>query len=83
MALMANYHTSNPFDIFFMARPEKSPFKEQDFFRADQNDDGIFYRVPRLVYHIDEPAVASLTQYYRKTIPKGSDILDICSSWVS
>jgi hypothetical protein len=37
----------------------------------------------RLVYHIDEPAVAALTQYYRKSIPKGSDILDICSSWVS
>ena len=34
-------------------------------------------------YHIDEPAVASITQYYRKSIPKGSSILDICSSWVS
>ena len=27
--------------------------------------------------------LAALTQYYRKNIPKGSDILDICSSWVS
>jgi len=35
------------------------------------------------VYHIDEPAVAALTQYYRKNIRKGSNILDICSSWVS
>jgi len=63
--------------------PENPPFKAEDFFRADGNDDGIFYRVPRLVYHIDEPAVASLTQYYRQTIPKKSDVLDICSSWVS
>ena len=35
------------------------------------------------MYHIDEPAVASLTQYYRNSIDPKSDILDICSSWVS
>ena len=63
--------------------PAEMPFKPEDFFRSDQNDDGVFYTVPRLVYHIDETAVAALTQYYRRTIPKGSDILDICSSWVS
>jgi hypothetical protein len=59
------------------------PFTPENFFRADSGDDSSFYTVPRLVYHIDEPAVASLTQYYRNTIPKKSDILDICSSWVS
>lgn len=63
--------------------PDEPPFSPEDFFRADQQDDGSFYAVPRLVYHIDEPAVASLTQYYRKNIPAKSDILDICSSWVS
>jgi len=63
--------------------PDEPPFKPEDFFRADGNDDGIFYTVPKLVYHIDEPAVSSLTQYYRRNIAKGSDILDICSSWVS
>eukprot|EP00565_Helicotheca_tamesis_P000494 CAMPEP_0185724774 /NCGR_PEP_ID=MMETSP1171-20130828/1161_1 /TAXON_ID=374046 /ORGANISM="Helicotheca tamensis, Strain CCMP826" /LENGTH=351 /DNA_ID=CAMNT_0028392705 /DNA_START=44 /DNA_END=1099 /DNA_ORIENTATION=+ len=63
--------------------PEKPPFAKEDFFRADENDDGSFYTVPRFVYHIDEPAVASLTQYYRNNIPKKSDVLDICSSWVS
>ena len=63
--------------------PEKPPFKPEDFFRADSNDDAWFYTVPKLVYHIDEPAVAALTQYYRKSIPPGSKILDICSSWVS
>ena len=59
------------------------PFKPEDFFRSDSGDDTNFYTVPRLVYHIDEPAVASLTQYYRNHIPPKSDILDICSSWVS
>ena len=39
--------------------------------------------MPRFVYHIDEGSVAALTQYYRRTIEPGSDILDICSSWVS
>jgi SAM-dependent methyltransferase len=63
--------------------PDEPPFKPEDFFRADEIDDGSFYAVPRLVYHIDEPAVASLTQYYRNNIPAGSNILDICSSWIS
>ena len=59
------------------------PFQPNDFSRSDPTDDGGFYAVPRLVYHIDEPAVASLTQYYRKNIQPKSSILDICSSWVS
>jgi len=63
--------------------PQDPPFSESDFFRADQQFDGSFYAVPRFVYHIDEGAVSSLTQYYRKNIPKNSRILDICSSWVS
>lgn len=63
--------------------PKEPPFRSEDFQRADSLDDSSFYTVPRLVYHIDEPAVASLTQYYRNNIAKGSDILDICSSWVS
>lgn len=63
--------------------PEDPPFTSEDFFRADQIFDGSFYAVPRLVYHIDEAAVASLTQFYRKNIKPKSRILDICSSWVS
>ncbi|KAL7532712.1 hypothetical protein ACHAXR_004798 [Thalassiosira sp. AJA248-18] len=63
--------------------PEEIPFTKKDFFRADEGDDENFYTLPRLVYHIDEPAVAALTQYYRSNIPAGSTILDICSSWVS
>ena len=63
--------------------PEEPPFEKKDFFRADEGDDENFYTLPRLVYHIDEPAVAALAQYYRANIPVGSKILDICSSWVS
>jgi len=32
---------------------------------------------------VDPGAVAALTHYYATTIKPGSDILDICSSWVS
>ena len=63
--------------------PDEPPFSKKDFLRADEGDDENFYTLPRLVFHIDEPAVAALTQYYRANIPAGSKILDICSSWVS
>ena len=71
-----------PYD-FTKDWPNEFPFRETDFLRSDSNDDAWFYEVPRLVYHMDEPAVASLTQYYRKSIASKSDILDICSSFVS
>lgn len=59
------------------------PFSSSDLSRIDPMPDRAFYSVPRIVYHIDEPAVAALTQFYRKTIPPRSDVLDICCSWVS
>lgn len=31
----------------------------------------------------DDAAVGALTKYYAKALPKGADVLDICSSWVS
>ena len=63
--------------------PKQPPFRDDDFSRDDPMNDGIFYSFPKLVYHIDEPAVSSLTQYYRTNILPKSTILDICSSWVS
>jgi hypothetical protein len=38
---------------------------------------------PRFVTHIDDGAIASLTKYYRRTLPAGGAVLDICSSWIS
>ncbi|CAM9119308.1 unnamed protein product [Laminaria digitata] len=63
--------------------PEKWPFYDDDFNRMDETSDGDFYSQPRLVYHIDDAAVKALTKYYSKALPKGADVLDICSSWVS
>ena len=62
---------------------DRWPFSKNDFGRLDYYNDGIFYFLPRLVYHVDEPAVCALTQHYRRSIPPNSDLLDICSSWVS
>ena len=45
--------------IFSQEWPEENPFRPEDFFRADSLDDSSFYTVPRLVYHIDEPAVGA------------------------
>lgn len=63
--------------------PRSYPYTRDDFTRIDEEPDTSFYQVPKLVYHIDEGAVAALTRYYDTHIPDGSDVLDICSSWVS
>ena len=36
---------------------------------------------PRLVYHIDDGAVAALTKYYKTVLTEGASVLDIASSW--
>ena len=53
------------------------------FDRIDEGDDAEFYDVARLVYHIDDHAVAALTAFYRTILPQGGVLLDLMSSWVS
>jgi hypothetical protein len=53
------------------------------FAKQDTGNDLDFYAPPRLVTHIDEGAVAALTQLYRKQLPAGGRLLDLMSSWVS
>jgi SAM-dependent methyltransferase len=53
------------------------------FSRLDDEDDEIFYEPPRLVCHIDDGAIAALTQFYRQILPAGGVLLDLMSSWVS
>lgn len=67
--------------------PEQFPFKEEDFQRFDESADSAFYEAPRFVTHIDDPAIAALTKYYKEVFPPsnspGVALLDMCSSWVS
>ena len=53
------------------------------FAKLDPDEDELFYEPPRLVYHIDEHAVAALTEFYRRVLPAGGVLLDLMSSWVS
>ena len=56
---------------------------EEAFRRADETPDEEFYRTPRLVTHIDDGAIAAVTQLCREHFPAGGEILDLMSSWVS
>jgi len=53
------------------------------FRRLDESPDLEFYREPRFVTHIDEGAIAAVTQLYREWLPPGGSILDLMSSWIS
>jgi hypothetical protein len=56
---------------------------EESFRRTDETPDEEFYRTPRLVTHIDDGAIAAVTQLYRELFPPGGEILDLMSSWIS
>lgn len=53
------------------------------FERYDEMPDEEFYRTPRFVTHIDDRAIAAVTQLYREYFPPGGEVLDLMSSWVS
>jgi SAM-dependent methyltransferase len=56
---------------------------EAAFDKEDPSPDAGFYAFPRFVTHIDDGAIAAVTQAYRESLPPGGAILDLMSSWVS
>lgn len=40
------------------------------FAKQDRSDDRLFYAPARLVTHIDDDAVAALTDHYARTLPR-------------
>ena len=56
---------------------------EAAFDKEDPTPDAEFYAFPRFVTHIDDGAIAAVTQAYRESLPPGGAILDLMSSWVS
>ena len=66
-----------------MAESEHQPLPREAFRRYDETPDEDFYRTPRLVTHIDDLAMAAVTQLYRGLFPPDGEILDLMSSWVS
>ena len=53
------------------------------FRRYDETPDEDFYQPPRLVTHIDDGAIAAVTQLYREYFSPQGELLDLMSSWVS
>ena len=53
------------------------------FAKLDAGDDADFYAQARLVTHIDDTAIDTLTDFYRQILPPGGVLLDLMSSWVS
>ena len=70
-------HASAPGSISreVLSRPQRR--------KIDESDDRLFYSFPRLVTHVDSSFLSKVTQLYRTTIPPGSTVLDLGSSWIS
>jgi SAM-dependent methyltransferase len=66
-----------------VAQSNEPNMAQYAFRRYDESTDAEFYEVPRLVTHIDDDAIAAVTQVYREVLPAGGAILDLMSSWVS
>ncbi|MBT2559146.1 methyltransferase domain-containing protein [Hymenobacter sp. ISL-91] len=59
------------------------PLSADLFRRQDETPDAEFYQHPRFVAHIDEAAIAAVTQLYREYFRPNSALLDLMSSWIS
>lgn len=57
-------------------------FPPEAFAKSDPSPDPLFYRQPRFVTHIDDAAIAAVTNLYSDVVPAGGTILDLMSSWV-
>jgi SAM-dependent methyltransferase len=66
-----------------MSQDPDFSFPANAFRRQDETPDAHFYQSPRFVTHIDEGAIAAVTQLYREYFPAGGTLLDLMSSWVS
>lgn len=57
--------------------------KAHFFDRIDSNPDADFYADARMVAHIDDATIRTLTDFYRQTLSEGDAVLDLMSSWIS
>lgn len=87
VAAAASYPTTADTVLDDPQWPAEFPFRADQFERYDESADADFYAYPRFVTHIDDAAIAALTDYYAQVFPTsgGTDtaLLDICSSWIS
>ncbi|MBV7331392.1 class I SAM-dependent methyltransferase [Chloroflexi bacterium TSY] len=53
------------------------------FARQEEEDDRLFYQMPRLVVHIDDAAISAVSYIFGQLIAPNDRILDLMSSWRS
>lgn len=75
--------TDGPEVLMDLEDPEGEDMRQENFSRQDERSDSEFYSVPRLVKHIDDRAIAEVTELYREYLPPGGQVLDLMTSWVS
>jgi len=86
LAMKAKGNSMNVKDVLATAKfPSAWPYSTTDLSRQDESIDTNFYDQPRFCFHVDDKAVAALTDYYSKEFPKYQKpaILDLCASHVS
>ncbi|MDQ2794653.1 MAG: methyltransferase type 11, partial [Bacteroidota bacterium] len=54
-----------------------SPFPASAFQRQDETPDAEFYHHPRFVTHLDDAAIAAVTQLYRDYFGPNAELLDL------
>jgi SAM-dependent methyltransferase/FKBP-type peptidyl-prolyl cis-trans isomerase 2 len=58
-------------------------FSDDPFKRLDETDDGLFYRMSRMLDHLDSRALEELSRLHADLLPVGADILDLMASFDS
>lgn len=58
-----------------------TPLPPEYFQRQDNTNDSLFYTMPRKVVHIDDAAIAALSQLFGDLLPPSGTYLDLMSSW--
>lgn len=65
-----------------LASNESTDFGDRDagMSRSDETEDEIFYRMPRLVQHLDDRALKTISSLYAEILPAGAEVLDLMGS---
>jgi len=58
-------------------------FSDRPFARSDEADDAVFYKVPRLITHVDSEAQKTIGTLYGQLLRPGMRVLDLMGSWRS
>ena len=78
---MSIYKSSKALGLVYLMNKNFLTALERD--KENNEDDSLFYSIPRFVYHLDENFRSNLTRLYSENISMNAVVLDLMSSWVS